>query len=386
MKTSKFFWLALPIAFFLGGCPSGDGGGTSSEGTSAPPVAYVANRGSNDVSAYTTNAATGVLTPVTGSPISAGTNPSAVAVSPNGRFAFVSNASTNNVSAYSINAATGALAIVTGSPFVTGGAAPSAVTVSPNGAFLFVTNLGSNNVSVFTINAGTGALTGVAGSPFPVGTNPTGVTVSPNGMFAFVTNGVSSGISTDVSAFTINPTSGVLTPVPGSPFAAGTNPIAVAVAPSGTFAYVVNRGNDTITAYSIDPATGALTTLVGGTGNPFPTGTSPSGITITPNGSFLYVSNNGTDNVSAYAINTGTGALTPLLVGTGNPFPAGTTPAGITATPDGKFVYVANNGSGDVSAYGVDSSTGALTALLPGVGNPFPAGSLPSGIATPSRP
>jgi 6-phosphogluconolactonase len=386
MNMPKLSWVVVPIVFFLAGCPSGDGGGTFNEGAVAPPVAYVANRGTNDVSAYTINTATGVLTPVTGSPFPAGTNPSAVAVSPNGRFAFVSNASTNNVSAYSINAATGVLTPVTGSPFSTGGAAPSAVTVSPNGAFAFVANLGSNNVSVFTINAGTGALTAVAGSPFVVGTNPTGVTVSPDGLVAFVTNGVSSGVSTDVSAFTVNPTSGVLTPVPGSPFAAGTNPIAVAVAPGGTFAYVVNRGDNTITVFSIDAATGALTALLGGTGNPFPTGTAPNGIAITPNGSFLYVSNSGTNNVSAYAINSGTGVLTPLLAGTGNPFAADTTPSGITVTPDGKFVYVANNGSGNVSAYGVDASTGALTALLPGVGNPFIAGTLPSGIATPGRP
>jgi 6-phosphogluconolactonase len=383
MDTSKFFWFALPIAFFMGGCPSDNGGGPANEGTVTPPVAYVANRGSDDVSGYTINTATGVLTSV-GANVPAGINPSAVAVSPNGRFAFVSNASSNNVSAYSINAATGVLSPVTGSPFAAG-AAPSAVTVSPNGAFLFVTNLGSNNVSVFTVNAETGALTGVAGSPFTVGTNPSAVTVSQNNMFAFVTNGVSSGVSTDVSVFTINPTTGVLTPVPGSPFAAGTNPIAVAVAPSGTFAYVVNRGDDTITAFSIDATTGVLTVLVVA-GNPFPTGIAPSGITITPNGSFLYVSNNGTNDVSAYAINTGTGVLTPLLAGTGNPFPAGTTPSGITVTQDGKFVYVANNGSGNVSAYGADPLTGVLTALSPAVGNPFSAGTLPSGVATPGRP
>ncbi len=43
-----------------------------------------------------------------------------------------------------------------------------------------------------------------------------------------------------VSAYTIDATSGALKPVAGSPFAAGSGPISIAVDPTGKFAYVAN--------------------------------------------------------------------------------------------------------------------------------------------------
>jgi DNA-binding beta-propeller fold protein YncE len=75
--------------------------------------AYVANNGSNDVSGYTINATTGVLTAIAGSPFPAGTVPFSVAVDPTGKFAYVANG--NNVSGYTINATTGALTAIAGS-------------------------------------------------------------------------------------------------------------------------------------------------------------------------------------------------------------------------------------------------------------------------------
>lgn len=249
-------------------------------------------------------------------------------------------------------------------------------------AVAYVANSGSNDVSGYTINITTGALIAATGTPFSSGTSPSAVTVSPNGAFAFVTN---SG-SNNVSAYTINATTGALTAVAGGAVAAGTTPTAAAVSANSSFLYVVNQGSNNVSVYLIDAGTGALTALAGGTGNPFPTGTTPVGIAITPNGAFVYVANSGSNNVSAYTVNTGTGALTALAGGIGNPFATGTTPAGVTLTPSAAFVYVANRGSNNVSAYTLDSGTGALTALAGGTGNPFAAGTLPSGIATPGRP
>ena len=84
------------------------------------------------------------------------------------RFAFVANSGSNNISAYLIDNTSGALTAVAGSPFATG-ANPSAVTVDPNGQFAYVANAGSSNVSAYTINTATGALTAVVGSPFATG-------------------------------------------------------------------------------------------------------------------------------------------------------------------------------------------------------------------------
>ena len=240
------------------------------------PFAYVTNFGysssEGNVSAYTINKTSGVLTPVAGSPFAAGTSPIAVAVDPKGNFAYVTNygysSSEGNVSAYTINATSGVLTPVAGSPFAAG-TSPIGVAVDPKGKFVYVSNIGSNNVSAYTINATSGVLTPVAGSPFAAGTSPRGVAVDLKGQFAYVTNQGSG----NVSAYTINKTSGVLTPVAGSPFAAGSYPWAVAVDPKGKFAYVSNDGSDNVSAYTINATSGVLTPVAG---SPFGAGMAPA--------------------------------------------------------------------------------------------------------------
>jgi len=333
MNTRMGSWLALPFLLFLSGCPDGGGGGLGFE-SAGIQVAYVANSGSGDVSAYTINPATGALTAV-GSPVAlGGASPSSIAVSPNGSFAYLT--ASDGVHAFTINASTGALASVTGSPFPAGNT-PSAVTVSPNSAFLYVSNQGSNNVSAYTINGTTGALTQITGPQ-------------------------------------------------ASPFAAGILPQAVTVSPNNNFVYVANSGSNAISAFAIE-ASGALTPVVPTLPNLNPTpsgGTTPNGLAITPNGQFLYVSNGGSSNVTAFSINGTSGELAAV---TGSPFAAGTTPSGITVEPNGRFLYAANGGvSGTVSAYTITAGTGVLVPLGAVLGNPFPAGASPSGIATPGRP
>src|SRR2546427_486641 len=116
-------------------------------------ILYVANYGSSNVSEYTINATTGVLT-LTGT-IAAGAYPSSVTVDHKDKFAYVANES-NNVSEYTINTTTGALTL-TGT--VAAGTFPSSIAVDPTGKFAYVTNESSNNVSEYTINATSGALT-----------------------------------------------------------------------------------------------------------------------------------------------------------------------------------------------------------------------------------
>jgi DNA-binding beta-propeller fold protein YncE len=88
MNGQRSFLYFGTMCLLLTGCPDGgDGvGGGAGFGAVAPPVAYVANQGSNDVSAYTINGATGALVAVTGSPFGAGTTPQSAAVSPMGQF------------------------------------------------------------------------------------------------------------------------------------------------------------------------------------------------------------------------------------------------------------------------------------------------------------
>ena len=141
--------------------------------------------------------------------------------------------------------------------------------------------------------------------------------------------------------------------------------------PSGVprFAYVANQSTNDVSAYTINAATGALTRIlcgggVGCIGNNFLAGNGPASVTVDPSGKFVYVANQSTNDVSAYTINAATGALTRILCGggvgcIGNNFLAGNGPASVTVDPSGKFAYVANQNiglitPGNVSAYTVD--------------------------------
>jgi 6-phosphogluconolactonase (cycloisomerase 2 family) len=175
--------------------------------------------------------------------------------------------------------------------------------------------------------------------------------------------------SDDVSAFQIHPTSGTLTPVPGSPFATGKRPFAMLVHPTGRFGYVVNLGSNTISAFTIDERSGSLTPTPG---SPFVTGTLPLWPTLDPSGKFLYATNEKSNDISAYTVHPQTGALAPVP---GSPFTVG--PVSLpgvrareaTVDPTQRFLYLVNRKTDTISVYRINAHTGALTAVD---GSPFP--------------
>jgi 6-phosphogluconolactonase len=305
--------------------------------------------------------------------------------SPAPPFVYVANQNSDNVSVFQFNPGTGALtalAASSGNPF-SAGTGPFSVTVDPTFNFLYVANFTSGNVSAYAVNGTTGVLSPLAaatGNPFSAGTGPASIVVAPNGQFVYVAN----SLADTISVYTVDVNTGALTPLAGgtgNPFATGTTPVSLAITPNGQFLYVANSASNTVLAYSINGTTGVLTPLAGATGNPFPSGAGPSDVSVSPNGQFAYVVNSGVNNISAYSINQVTGALTSLAGATGNPFPTGADPQSINLTANGMFAYVSNFASHTVSAYMVDTVTGAMTALAGTTGNPFPAGTGPRELA-----
>jgi 6-phosphogluconolactonase (cycloisomerase 2 family) len=238
-----------------------------------------------------------------------------------------------------------------------------------------VANLGGlptdpRGISAYTIDITTGALTEISGSPFTL-LRSLSVTVDPSGRFAYA---VATG---GVQALTIDSSTGALTAV-GGLAGAGTSPQFVTVDPTGKFAYVPNSGAATLSAYTIDATSGALT-RIDADGNPangiqdFPAGGGPSSVAVHPSGKFAYVANAADDIIQAFTINAATGALTDIFVAGGD---CSTVPGGNCLTGDaprfvsvdrgGKFLYVTNVGTDDVSIYTIDAATGALTEIPTG--------------------
>jgi 6-phosphogluconolactonase len=298
------------------------------------------------------------------------------------QFAYVANEDGSNVSGYIIHAANGKLIPVEGSPFYTGKSGPTSVAVNQAGTFLYVTNQDSkdNDVAGFSIDCDTGKLTPVPGSPFAAGSGPSGIAIDPSGRYAYVSN---SG-SNDVSAFQIDQNSGRLMPVSGSPFPAGSSPSSLAVDSSGQFVYVTNKASDNVSGYTINSTTGALTAI---SGSPFAAGTSPISVAVDPNDRFVYVANQGSDNISGFSINLPTGGLAALATSPYGPVAGGVT--SVTFDPSGGFVYLA--GSGGVSAYIIQTNPTddeiltppAFPPVIPLYGQLTPVTGSPFGGGTP---
>jgi 6-phosphogluconolactonase (cycloisomerase 2 family) len=363
----------------------GFGEGTPLRLKAKVPALYVANDGSDNVSGYTIDTKTGQLKQVEGSPFGAGTEPFGVAgqyfQNKNNWPVYVTDYGSDDISGYTVNQKTGSLTPVAGSPFGAG-TGPTGAAVVKNGrsTYIYATNEGSNNVSAYAVNAKSGALTQVKGSPFVAGTGPVAAAVEADDPasqpFLYVVNNGSD----NVSAYTINTKTGALTAVSGSPFKAASQPDGVAIVPDGGtgYLYVANYGSDNVSAYTINLKTGTLTEVYG---SPFGAGTWPFGlasIVINSGASYLYATNEGSDNVSAYAVNASSGALTQV---TGSPFGAGTEPIDATICVGHSYsyyLYATNSGSNNVSGYAIDASSGALTQLK---GSPYSAGTGPYGIA-----
>jgi len=132
-------------------------------------------------------------------------------------------------------------------------------------------------------------------------------------------------------------------------------------------AYVA--GGQGVSAYRINNRSGSAAAILG---SPFVAGNSPSSVVVHPSNRFLFVANQVDSTISLFKIDSTSGALTEVLPRTN----AGFSPAAMTMDAGGNFLFVANQGSNDVTVFSV-SSTGALSQL-PGS---FPVGSVPAGLA-----
>ena len=163
---------------------------------------------------------------------------------------------------------------------------------------------------VFSLNSSTGALTAVAGSPFQFDIL-TALAEDPAGKYLYAIVPAPSNFDDgSVLAFSIDGSSGNLTPVNGS-FTTGEVPVAASVNPAGTLLYVANSDSNDVSGFTITPASGALTPV---TGSPFSTGASEDAhsVTIDPSGAFVYVANEATQHVTVFGVNGTTGVLMPV--------------------------------------------------------------------------
>src|SRR3984957_15306982 len=238
---------------------------------------------------------------------------------------------------------------------------PSCTPASPPAFAYVLDGFAANSVSMFTIDSCTGGLASTTPPAVATGGQPENMVVDPAGKFAYVANLVSNAADdATISMFTINSTTGVLTPTTPATIATGYFPQGIGIDPSSKFVYTANSDSNTVSMFTINPTTGLLTPT---TPASVATGESPLSVTVHPSGKFAYVANQDDNTISMYTINSSTGVLTPI-------FPAtvltGASPFGVTVDPSGRFAYVPNAyGNNTVSQYTIDSVTGALSPSTP---------------------
>ena len=389
MKSQRkpFSTIALASLLSLAGC-SGSGNG-SSFGVFPPPPPehqFLCATSADHVLSFTIDQSTGAL----GTPLAiTGPNQSiGMAATLTLGHLYVSDFLNDAVDGFSINSSTGMLTVVGGSPFPLGGTPPGAGGLTmfvSGGGYLYATDFNAGKVAGFTFNPSSGKLTPVPGSPFPAGNAPVqAVQEGLQSKFLYVSNlNDSAG---GISGFTISQGTGALSPIPGSPFPTGSpgsfpGPSSLGMSFNSKFLYVALVGtasaNNKIAAFAIDPSSGGLTPVPG---SPFVTGSDPLQMTLVPitlgPQGFLYTANVQDGTISAFTADDNTGVLTPV---SGSPYAAGTSVGGLAATvaatsSGSYFLYAADPQAKNIRAYTIDGNTGALSPIS---GSPFPAGTAP---------
>jgi 6-phosphogluconolactonase len=224
--------------------------------------------------------------------------------------------------------------------------------------YVYATIPAANQIAAYREDPNSGVLTQIDGSPYAVGVGPQSCVLHPSGKYLYVANAGQN--ENDISQFDIA-SNGTLTE-PNSRVSVAPNasdPILLAIDPAGSYLYVANALSNNISVFAIDGTSGNLTEVPN---SPFFTGLNVLNMQLTPSGNFLYISASGgisgTSNGSIAYFGVNAGQLTNL----GFTSSDGPNPYGLTIDPTGSFLYTSNYSSNSISIFAIGSS-GSLTKV-----------------------
>lgn len=227
--------------------------------------------------------------------------------------------------------------------------------------FLF-SSTSSGSIETFYQNPTTGLITATGSIVTNSFTASHGLAVDPSGKFLYIANSgtISSQNASDmgdIRGYTINPETGSLTLISGGPFHDSQYaPMLPAIHPNGRFLYVSNYQSNTVTAFSMNRVTGALT-VVGSVA----TCSRPQQIQIHPTGLYLYAACSNSGSVGQFTINPSTGAITAM--GTSSVSTGQSWSNRLHMEKSGRYLYVSNYNSGSISRFDISQSNGGLSGV-----------------------
>jgi 6-phosphogluconolactonase (cycloisomerase 2 family) len=353
--------------------------------SSSNGLVIVGSQGSGLLETYAFSLASGTISSISNSPVDTSNDvcvlkglPSSIILDPAGTYAYTiingnstcGNANMNNIAAYKVNSD----GTIAQSGNLVSDPSPIALAMDSAGKFLFVAE-GLNTVPPLppghsTSCPGTSAQYGVC--VYAIGS---GGTLTPvPGAFTFI---LQPGFQTpNFAALAVTPTvfpgiglNGVQNAVCSTP---GINP------PTTEFLYVADSVNNVVWEFEVNTSTGVLTAPPNQTSPPFfVAGEVPSGVAVDPCDRFVYVSDMQSNQISAYAICNGlatqsSSCPTPpapidgrLIQVAGSPYSltgSANGPGPLIVDPFGKYVYVLDTLSNQISSFTISPVTGSLTA------------------------
>ena len=333
----------------------------------APPYVYAlrqVNGGANQIYGFRLDRATGALTALPGFPVATGGNGGPLGVweqlvSGGGRV-FAINDGSDTLSVFAVNHATGALTPLPFSPIALGSGEWMAVGVHPTGSPVVVGSIAPASLASFVITPTTA--TAAVGSPFAPGASarPFCLAFSRDGNHVYA-----GGDGNRIAGFNVAASTGVLTALPGSPFdSGGTVPMAYATDNAGRL-FIANSFGSKVQVFTTSPGTMSAGVPTRVTGNPFPSGLSsgaPRSV-LHPAGFYLVAGGEGRQ-VGVYRIS-GSGVGTTLAAVGGSPFSSGLLPLNMLAlTPEGSLLVAGAGNGRRLAVFQVSPSTGDLSLVV----------------------
>jgi 6-phosphogluconolactonase len=287
------------------------------------------------VTAYRVAPATGALTPIN-QVASLGSEPAHASVSADGRYLFVANYSV-------LPDPGGTLAVIPIRP--DGGLQPvtqikthqasqvdperqasphvHASVSSPDGRYVFAADLGADKIFIYRFDPGVveAPLSLASGQPFlalPPGSGPRHMVFAPDGKHMYVTLEMAAKVAVlDYDRGTLG--IGQLLPLTPPSFHGKVGAGAIHFSPDGRFLDVLDRGEDNqLVTFAVAPESGALTFVARRTVE----GREPREFAFDPSGRFLLVANQGSGQVVVFARDVATGSVGPRVDAIGIDQPA----------------------------------------------------------------
>jgi hypothetical protein len=332
-SRSRFFWLAalmLTSAVGLTGCSgffTAIGTGTGGGGTGASSWVYVTNFGGT-LAEYTL--ASGVLTPLSGSPITLPLAPYSIVVAPNNVFLYVGTGT--GVFLYTINT-DGTLTEGNGANVAYVNPTNSALiaqsmAIDPTSSWLLIAYRNSNVLDAVQLTPTTGLPTGAVFSINSSASTPSPqIVISSANKQVFVALGAG---GTEALGFNPSGTTAPLGPWPSSGVPIGVAALnasanGVTVDPTSKYLFITeanaNAAGDALAGTVRILSTADLTKDL----DDEPTGTGPSAVISDLTGAYVYVTNGDDGTISGFTLNTTTQKLASL----GDAFPTEKSPVAI---------------------------------------------------------